>query len=154
MKRLSPVAFLLTVVGFLVVTLTPVSPEQPASAADRFEVSDVMIPTRDGTKLHTLIFTPRNQAGPLPIVIKRTPYGIDESAGNFNSYMKAMAEDGYIFVFQDIRGKFKSEGEFMMQRPSRLRTSGSGEAGSVTDSKAIDEGTEGEEVEFALRGDV
>ena len=140
MKRLSPVAFLLTVVGLLVATLSPVSPEQPASAVDRFEVSDVMIPTRDGTKLHTMIFTPRLRQGsgeagsvqPLPIVIKRTPYGIDGSAGNFNSYMKAMAEEGYIFVFQDIRGKFKSEGQFTMQRPAR----------DNGDSKSIDEGTD------------
>ncbi len=142
MKRLSPVAFLFTIVGLLVVTLTPVSPEQAPSAVDRFEISDVMIPTRDGSRLHTMIFTPRNQAGPLPIVIKRTPYGIDGSAGNFNSYMKAMADEGYIFVFQDIRGKFKSEGQFMMQRPARLRPSGSGEAGYVTDPKSIDEGTD------------
>jgi putative CocE/NonD family hydrolase len=142
MKRLSPFALLLTIVGLLVVTLTTVSPQPTPSPVDRFEVSDVMIPTRDGTKLHTLIFTPRTQAGPLPIIVKRTPYGIDGSAGNFNSYMKAMADDGYIFVFQDIRGKFKSEGEFMMQRPARLRPAGSGEAGYVTDPKSIDEGTD------------
>jgi uncharacterized protein len=133
MKRLTPFGFLLTIVGVLVVTLVPVSPEQATpSAVDRFEISDVMIPTRDGTKLHTLIFTPRTQSTPLPIIVKRTPYGIDGSAGNFNSYMKAMADDGYIFVFQDIRGKFKSEGQFMMQRPAR----------SGGDTKSIDEGTD------------
>ena len=58
-------------------------------------------------------------AGPLPIVFRRTPYGIDGAAGSFVRYYKALADDGYIFVFQDIRGKFKSEGTFVMQRPAR-----------------------------------
>lgn len=107
--------------------------------ADRFEVSDVMIPTRDGTRLHTKIFVPRNPSTslgasqePLPIIIKRTPYGIEGSASNFNTYFKALEAGGYIFVFQDIRGKFGSEGEFVMQRPARVEG----------DTKSIDEGTD------------
>src|SRR5262245_61751716 len=130
MKRLAlPIALSAAVAALVVSTAARV--EQPASAVDRFEVSDVMIPTRDGTKLHTLIFTPRLRQGsgeagaaPLPIIIKRTPYGIDGSAGTFNTYFKALADEGYIFVFQDIRGKFKSEGDFMMQRPARTPSSG------------------------------
>ncbi|MGH9384202.1 MAG: CocE/NonD family hydrolase [Vicinamibacterales bacterium] len=145
MKRLSPpalskvegFAFLIAIVGLFVFTLAPAGQQTP-NPADRFEVSDVMIPTRDGTRLHTMIFTPRpstalgarNQSGPLPIILKRTPYGIDGSAANFSSYMRAMADDGYIFVFQDIRGKFKSEGQFVMVRPESL------------DPKSIDEGTD------------
>ncbi len=41
-----------------------------------FEKRDVMIPTRDGVKLHTVIFTPRDASGPLPILLERTPYGV------------------------------------------------------------------------------
>ena len=77
-----------------------------------------MVPMRDGKRLHTKIFTPRGQTGPLPIIFKRTPYGIEGSANNFNAYYKALAEEGYIFVHQDIRGKFGSEGDFVMQRPA------------------------------------
>lgn len=91
-----------------------------AAPADRFEVSDVMIPARDGKRFHTKIFTPRDQAGLLPIIFKRTPYGIEGPDGHFNSYYKALADEGYLFVFQDIRGKFGSEGDFVMQRPTRL----------------------------------
>ena len=98
-----------------------------------------MIPTRDGVKLHTKIFTPRSQRGPLPIVINRTPYGVEGSANKFTAYLKAMADEGYIFVFQDIRGKFGSEGQFMMQRPARETKAG---APYVTDPKSIDEGTD------------
>jgi putative CocE/NonD family hydrolase len=101
----------------------------PAAA---FTVRDAMIPARDGVKLFTKIFTPKNQSGPLPIVFRRTPYGIDGAGSSFVRYYKALAEEGYIFVFQDIRGKFKSEGEFVMQRPAR----------TPGDTKSLDEGTD------------
>jgi putative CocE/NonD family hydrolase len=132
MKRLSPHVFLLALVAALVVSTRPAHVQQPVNAADRFEVIDVMIPTRDGVRLSTKIFTPRSQAGPLPIILKRTPYGIAGSAGNFNAYFKALADDGYIFVFQDIRGKFGSEGTFVMQRPPRAEG----------DTASLDEGTD------------
>jgi putative CocE/NonD family hydrolase len=132
MKRLSPHAFLLALAAALVVSTRPAHLQQPVNAADRFEVIDVMIPTRDGVRLSTKIFTPRSQAGPLPIILKRTPYGIAGSAGNFNAYFKALADDGYIFVFQDIRGKFGSEGTFVMQRPPRAEG----------DAASLDEGTD------------
>jgi putative CocE/NonD family hydrolase len=102
------------------------------SPADAFTVQDVMIPARDGVQLFTKIFTPRNQTGPLPIIFRRTPYGIDGAAGSFVRYYKALADEGYIFVFQDIRGKFKSEGTFVMQRPAR----------APGDSTSLDEGTD------------
>src|SRR6185436_660804 len=110
--------------------VTAARPQQ--TAADRFTVRDVMIPARDGVKLHTKIFTPTDQSGPLPIIMKRTPYGIEGSAGNFNAYFKALADEGYIFAFQDIRGKFGSEGTFVMQRPPR----------AAGDTKTLDEGTD------------
>ena len=85
----------------------------------RFRVSDAMIPMRDGVRLHTKIFTPKEASGPLPIILLRTPYGVEGRRRNFKSYLKALAEDGYVFAFQDIRGKFGSEGVFVMQRPAR-----------------------------------
>ena len=132
MKRLSPYVVLLALVSSLVVYTRPAQVPQPVNAADRFEVIDVMIPTRDGVRLSTKIFTPRNPAGPLPIILKRTPYGIAGSAGNFTAYFKALADEGYIFVFQDIRGKFGSEGTFVMQRPPRAEG----------DRASLDEGTD------------
>ncbi len=132
----------MVVIALLVASVAPARLQQPApSAADRFEVSDVMVPMRDGKRLNTKIFVPRGQTGPLPIIFKRTPYGIQGSANNFNAYYKALAEEGYIFVHQDLRGKFGSEGDFVMQRPARLRQ-GSGAAGYNTDPSSIDEGTD------------
>jgi uncharacterized protein len=131
-KQVHVIGLFAVLVGSLALSVVPVHVEQQSNPADRFEVSDVMIPARDGVKLHTKIFVPRAQAAPLPIILKRTPYGIEGSAGNFDAYFKALAEDGYIFVFQDIRGKFTSEGAFVMQRPPR----------AAGDTKSIDEGTD------------
>jgi len=83
-----------------------------------------MIPMRDGIKLFTVVITPVQNIKPCPFLLQRTPYGADipipdDSAipvgdmGNF----RQMAKEGYILVFQDIRGKFKSEGTFEMSRP-------------------------------------
>jgi len=83
-----------------------------------------MIPMRDGTKLFTVVLTPVYQTGPLPFLIERTPYGAENAVrqGNVISStafgpFETMAKAGYIFVFQDLRGKFKSEGAFEMNRP-------------------------------------
>jgi putative CocE/NonD family hydrolase len=83
-----------------------------------------MIPMRDGIKLFTVVVAPVQNIKPYPFLLQRTPYGADipipdDSAisvnkmGNFES----IAKEGYILVFQDIRGKFKSEGTFEMTRP-------------------------------------
>src|SRR4030095_11685591 len=93
--------------------------QQTPSPADRYAVTDVMIPTRDGTRLFTRIYAPKDQSERLPMLMLRTPYGNDAAIGRLNVYMRALADEGYIFVFQDIRGKFKSEGTFVMQRPAR-----------------------------------
>ena len=83
-----------------------------------------MIPVRDGIKLYTVVFAPVQQLRPYPFLIERTPYGSnfsipDDSAFSVNRMggLNAMAREGYIFVFQDLRGKFKSEGTFEMNRP-------------------------------------
>lgn len=83
-----------------------------------------MIPMRDGIKLFTVVITPVENIKPCPILFQRSPYGSDipipddsnipvDKMGNF----EPMAKEGYILVFQDIRGKFKSEGTFEMNRP-------------------------------------
>ena len=116
------VGFALSLAGF----------QAPPSPADAFTVQDVMIPARDGVRLNTRIFIPKNQSGPLPFLMRRTPYGVEDSAGAFARAYKSLADEGYIFVFQDIRGKFGSEGSFVMQRPAR----------APGDTKSLDEGTD------------
>jgi uncharacterized protein len=84
-----------------------------------------MIPARDGVKLFTVVLLPVNYDHAVPILLERTPYGADfglhdDSTWQVNrmpAYYRSMAREGYILVFQDIRGKFKSEGHFEMNRP-------------------------------------
>ncbi len=100
-----------------------------------FDKSEVMIPMRDGAKLHTMFYTPKNSATPLPILMNRTPYGIsspDKGISNMIFRYTDMIPEGYIFAFQDIRGRYGSEGKFVMLRP--LHDPG--------DSKGVDESTD------------
>ena len=82
---------------------------------------DVMIPARDGAKLHVVILRPagsEKSGDPLPFLMERTPYGVDgESSNGVNASKPELAQSGYIFVYGDIRGRFKSEGQFVMNRP-------------------------------------
>jgi putative CocE/NonD family hydrolase len=88
------------------------SPPQPA-AKPLFKLLEVMIPVRDGVQLETAILIPIDQQGPLPILFRRTPYGVPEKPPEqIPSSLKELAKDGYIFVFQNLRGRFKSEGVF------------------------------------------
>ena len=97
-----------------------------------FEKREVMIPARDGVRLHTVVFTPRDASGPLPILFERTPYGARDEEKSLLARYPHFITDGYIFAFQDIRGRFKSEGQFVMQRPPR----------DSKEPKSIDEATD------------
>ncbi len=72
-------------------------------------------------ELETVILTPRNQQGALPILLERTPYGVPEEAAyaGYRPDAASMEADGYVSVYQNIRGRFESEGEFEMNRPPR-----------------------------------
>jgi len=86
-------------------------PQQPSKPL--FKLDEVMIPVRDGVRLQTVILTPLDQTGPLPILFRRTPYGVPETPfEQIPPYLKELAQDGYIFVIQNLRGRFKSEGVF------------------------------------------
>lgn len=110
----------------------------PDDPIHRFDTQVAMVPMRDGTRLHTVIYTPRDNAEDLPVLFWRSPYdvsrvGAASPAGSiFHTGLRDLVEDGYIFVFQDIRGRHGSEGEFTMLRPSRDRS----------DPRSIDESTD------------
>ncbi len=86
---------------------------------DVFTRTEVMIPMRDGARLQTAIFVPKDASQPLPFLITRTPYGVPEDErGMVDSHnWDELIADGYIFVFQNLRGRFQSEGQWEMQRP-------------------------------------
>ena len=93
-----------------------------------------MVPLRDGVKLKTYIVSPKRQSGPLPFLLVRTPYGAQGSARNFPGPYRFLAQDQYIFVFQDIRGRGESEGQYLMNRPFRTDSTGFDEATDTYDA--------------------
>jgi len=129
-------------VGFLlfaeILIASAVAPQvptiQPKYKPQKFNWQEVMIPVRDGVRLQTVIFTPKQAGGHLPFLILRTPYGVPENEGWFDEWdsFDELIADGYIFVIQNIRGRFKSEGDFVMNRPPRDRNN----------PKSVDEGTD------------
>src|ERR1700678_993217 len=78
----------------------------------------VMIPMRDGVKLHAEVWRPQGATGKLPILLQRSPYGFGTKrvTRSFENEYKELARGGFIFVLEDIRGRFGSEGEFVMLR--------------------------------------
>jgi len=114
-------------------TVAQAPPVQPQYKQERFTRQEVMVEVRDGVHLQTVIFTPKQQADPLPILFMRTPYGVpDDERGLDSGRYDDLIADGYIFVVQNIRGRFKSEGTFVMQRPPRDKN----------DPKSVDEATD------------
>ncbi|HEV8145910.1 MAG TPA: CocE/NonD family hydrolase [Bryobacteraceae bacterium] len=95
--------------------------------------TDSMVRMRDGVRLYTQVFEPTPAAEPLPMIFIRTPYGAgDLDSARLNVALPELAGDRYIFVMQDIRGRFKSEGTFVMLRQPR----------DPQDKNAIDESTD------------
>src|SRR5438552_10355361 len=112
--------------------ISPLTPDIPP----RFEVPtesydyvkrDVMIPMRDGVKLHTVMVVPKG-AKNAPMILTRTPYNASKRTERIASPNMAsilpqgddvFVADHYIRVFQDVRGKYKSEGDYVMTRPVR-----------------------------------
>jgi putative CocE/NonD family hydrolase len=99
---------------------------QPAANQDYIK-REAMIPMRDGVKLYTVIVLPKG-ASNAPILLTRTPYNATMRAARSNSeHMlsilpqgdEVFVQAGYIRVFQDVRGKYKSEGDYVMTRPVR-----------------------------------
>ena len=81
---------------------------------------EVMIPMHDGVRLFTSIYTPKNAVQAYPMLIKRTPYSCapyGENAFPTAFQNRYLAQSGYIWVFQDVRGKYRSEGDFVDVRP-------------------------------------
>jgi uncharacterized protein len=118
--------------ALLVTAARPCTAQAAAADSSGFAKQDVMVAMRDGVRLHTLVFVPPGTHAALPILFIRTPYGIDASERQLTSSLKELAADGYIFAFQDIRGRYKSEGQFVMQRAPRDRN----------DPRAVDESTD------------
>lgn len=99
----------------------PPAPGSRAALMEKYEKKETYITMRDGVRLFTSIYYPRDVSVKHPILLNRTPYNIEPGGPqNFNYFMQAYsryADAGYIMVFQDVRGKYMSEGVFEDIRP-------------------------------------
>ncbi|MEO7987833.1 MAG: CocE/NonD family hydrolase [Gemmatimonadales bacterium] len=130
----SLIGALLWVAPSVSVAQTPTLPSEtpdtlhPATTGFDYERREVMIPMRDGVKLHTVILVPGG-ASHAPILLTRTPYDADQLTTNthsshlgpslygYDNATDVIVEGGYIRVVQDVRGKYHSEGDYVMNRP-------------------------------------
>src|SRR5579871_3066963 len=95
--------------------------QDPSSLSARYVKREFHIPMRDGIKLYTAVYTPKDTSRSYPFLLTRTPFGATpygESA--FPARLgpsEALVQSGYIFVVQDVRGRFQSEGQFVDMPP-------------------------------------
>lgn len=91
---------------------------------EQYDKLEMMIPMRDGVKLYTAVYVPKDRSGKYPMMMQRTPYsagpyGTAQYRGGFPGSVN-FRKNNYIFVFQDVRGKYLSEGDFVNVRPQIL----------------------------------
>jgi putative CocE/NonD family hydrolase len=120
--------------------LTP--PRRPDQGADwvraHYTKQEVLIPMRDGVKLFTAIYSPRDTPRAYPILMTRTPYSVRPYGEN--QYPTSLgpapefADDGFIFVYQDVRGAFMSQGTYVNMRPVKESYASAREIDETTDT--------------------
>ncbi|WP_460519442.1 CocE/NonD family hydrolase [Cyclobacterium sediminis] len=103
-----------------------------------YDKTEYDIPMRDGVHLHTIVYSPKDLSEPYPILMQRTPYSVGPyGSGNRKSKLgpsQFLMNDGYIFVYQDVRGRWMSEGSYDNMRPTLSK--------SERNSNQIDESTD------------
>ncbi|MBT8485684.1 MAG: CocE/NonD family hydrolase [Phycisphaerae bacterium] len=134
------VAALATLAALVPATIAQ-TPE-PSSLAEfirrTYTKFEYRIPMRDGVHLYTAVYTPNHAAEPLPFLMIRTPYacrpyGPDRYRRTLGP-SEAFARDGYIFVYQDVRGRYQSEGVFVNMRPHQPVKHGPTDVDESTDT--------------------
>jgi len=98
---------------------------------------EVMVPMRDGIKLYTQIYVPRDSTKKFPIVMQRTPYGCAPYGATYKTLLGPSAlftQEGFIVVYQDVRGKYMSEGDFVAVRPYIANKKSNKDIDETTDS--------------------
>ncbi len=120
--------------------LLPAVPARPQVSTDPslvFHKIEAMVPMRDGVRLQTEVYVPKEAKEKLPILFMRTPYGFSPDAKGYSEWLSRpwlldLLRDGYVLALQNVRGRFKSEGAYVMELPPRDRA----------DPKSVDEGTD------------
>jgi putative CocE/NonD family hydrolase len=131
MHRLPPV-----LIGLLLVASARAQEAEPIKA--RYTKYEYRIPMRDGVRLFTAVYVPKDDSRKYPIMFNRTPYsvrpyGVDRYPPSLGP-SKLFADEGYIFAYQDVRGRWMSEGQFVNMRPHRSKKNKPDEVDESTDT--------------------
>ena len=115
--------------------------QQPSELAQYIKANytkqEVMIPMRDGVKLFTSVYIPKDVSQRYPILLNRTPYTVRPYGPDFRESLGPSAKfayEGYIFAYQDVRGKWMSEGEYDNMRPHIEKKAGPKDIDESTDT--------------------
>ncbi len=111
--------------------------------AENYAKTEVMIPMRDGVRLYAAIYTPKDSTIAHPVIMMRTPYPIRPYGKGYGKdlrrAMSIYADHGYIYVIQNVRGTYLSEGEFVNIRPKASGGSGTGQVNKITEGSCVPE---------------
>lgn len=124
MRRFGAIAGLWAILLTGLVAARPVASQTATGVKERFTKTVYTIPMRDGVKLYTVVYSPKDTSQAYPIMLSRTPYsvgpyGADEYKDTLGPSSR-FETGGYIFAYQDVRGRLMSEGEFVDVRPEHM----------------------------------
>ena len=127
--------------GFVTAQAPSPAPSPPPPALDvraTYTKYEHMVPMRDGVRLFTQVYVPKDQSQAYPVLLNRTPYSVAPyGADVYRTSLgpsDQLARDGYIFVYQDVRGRVMSEGEFVNMRPHNPAKRGPADIDESTDT--------------------
>ncbi len=118
---ISNISITILIIFLLTTPINVYSQNDSLYISQHFNKHEYMIPMRDGVRLFTVVYSPKDTSIKYPILLNRTPYSVGPyGENNYKSDLgpsTKFEKEGYIFVYQDVRGKFMSEGVFVEMRP-------------------------------------
>lgn len=111
--------------------------QEKLDAKAHYDKAEYMVAMRDGVKLYTQVYTPKDKTQDYPIILFRTPYSVRYyGPKHFRRvfFNEAYTREGFIFIYQDVRGKFKSEGEFIVMKPHKTVKEGPDDVDESSDT--------------------
>ncbi len=111
--------------------------QEKLDAKAHYDKAEYMVAMRDGVKLYTQVYTPKDKTQDYPIILFRTPYSVRYyGPKHFRRvfFNEAYTREGFIFVYQDVRGKFRSEGEFIVMKPHKTVKEGPDDVDESSDT--------------------
>lgn len=126
-----------TSIFLLLLFIVPVFAQEQSYVEENYNKEEFQVEMRDGVKLYTIVYSPKDQSEKYPILMQRTPYSIGPYGEGMKRRLSSnlnLQEDKYIFVFQDVRGKFMSEGKFDNMRPVKTKYKNKKDTDETTDT--------------------